>query len=295
MTYRLFLGDRTYSSWSLRGWLMFERFGIPRDTTFVSFAETDVARQINIAPAKTVPALITPEGAVVDDSLAIAEELATRHPDAAMWPADPKARATARTLAAEMHCGFGALRGDCPMHLRVAYRDVQPSAQVQADLRRIETIWDHARTSLNVQGPWLCGAYSIADAMFAPVAARIAGYGLAVSDSAQAYVQAHLHDAAFRRWRAMAMAKGPVLPQYVRAYTETPWPMPTPKAAHAVQAGPSVNATCPYSGDPVTHFAQMNGQIWGFCNAFCRDKTVADPAAWPAFAAISGIATAPTL
>lgn len=295
MSYQLILGDRAYSSWSLRGWLLFERFGIPTDTRFVEFAGTQVAAQIDHFPAKTVPCLLTPEGAVIDDSLAIAEELASRHRDAGIWPSDPKARATARTLAAEMHCGFAALRTDCPMHLRVAYSDFPVREEVASDLRRLEDIWDHARRSLNVEGPWLCGSYSAADAMFAPVAVRIAGYGLPVSDTAQAYVQAHLNDAAFRRWRAMAMVQGPVLPQYVRDYTETPWPMPTPVPAKPVEQGPSVNDTCPYSGDPVTHFMEMNGQIWGFCNAFCRDKTVHDPAAWPNFAAISGIATAPTI
>lgn len=295
MSYRLFLGDRTYSSWSLRGWLLFERFGIPRDTSFVSFSDQNVAEQLNLSPAKTVPTMLTPEGAIVDDSLAIAEELASRHPEAGHWPSAPKARATARTLSAEMHCSFNALRNDCPMHLRVAYRDFAASPDVQTDLRRLEQIWDHARSSLNVSGPWLCGAYGAVDAMFAPVAARIAGYGLQVSDSAQAYVQAHLNDAAFRRWRAMAMAKGPELPWYKRDYPEAPWPMPEPVAAHPVATGPSVNATCPYSGKSNTHFMQMNDQIWGFCNAFCRDKTVADPAAWPAFTAISGIPTAPTI
>lgn len=293
MTYQLILGDRTYSSWSLRGWLLFERFGLSADLRFVEFAEAGVAEQINHAPAKTVPCLITPDGAVVDDSLAIAEELASRHPDAGLWPSDPKARATARTLAAEMHCGFSALRNECPMHLRTAYASAPVSDDVHADLRRLEQIWDHARSSLSVEGPWLCGSYGAVDAMYAPVAARIAGYGLAVSESAQAYVQAHLNDPAFRRWRAMAVAHGPVLPWYVRDYAEAAWPMPAPVPARAVANGPSQNDACPYSGLPVTDFLEMEGKIWGFCNPFCRDKTVADPAAWPAFAAMAGIATAP--
>ena len=104
MTYTLFLGDRTYSSWSLRGWLLFENFGLKAAATYLDFsAPGAIAKQIpQHAPARTVPTVITPEGAIVSESLAIAEELASRHPGAGIWPEDPLARATARTLAAEM-------------------------------------------------------------------------------------------------------------------------------------------------------------------------------------------------
>ena len=97
MTYHLLLGDYAYSSWSLRGWLLFEKFGIDRKQTMLDFSGQDVAGQLSdYAPARTVPTMITPEGAVVSDSLAIAEELASRHPKAGIWPEDPLARATAR-------------------------------------------------------------------------------------------------------------------------------------------------------------------------------------------------------
>lgn len=284
MTYKLFLGDRTYSSWSLRGWLLFEKFDIDRVTTFVDFAGDSVGDQLaEIAPARTVPTLVTPEGAVVSDSLAMAEEMANRHPDVGIWPADVKARATARTLAAEMHSGFTALRSDCPMNLRVAYADFAPYEEVEADLRRLEVIWSHARATCESDGPWLCGDYSAADAFYAPVAARIAGYGLQVNAEAQAYVNAHLCDPAFRRWRAMGFAAGAELPWYRRDHTRAPWPGPAPLHAQAVEDGTPENPACPYSGKPVTHLMELDGRIFGMCNAFCRDKTVADPEAWPQF------------
>lgn len=287
MTYDVVLGDYAYSSWSLRAWLLFDRFGIARNQTMVSFKAGSVPEQMpGMAPAMTVPAMRTPEGAIIGESLAIAEELAARHPALPLWPADPAARATARWLAAEMHAGFAALRADCPMNLRKAYVGFTPSDAVKADLRRLEVIWDHARRQCAPDGHWLCGDYSIADAFFAPVAARIAGYALPVSGSAQAYVDAHLNDPAFRRWRAMGLIRGPELDRYRRPHETGDWPGPAPAPARAVDAGTPENDACPYSGKPVTHLMETGGRIFGMCNAFCRDKTVTDPDAWPAFTAL---------
>ncbi|MEO3416842.1 glutathione S-transferase [Roseovarius sp. CAU 1744] len=286
MTYDLILGDYAYSSWSLRGWLLFERFGIARRTGMVNFKKGGVAEQMpEWAPARTVPAVRTPEGALLTESIAIAEELAQRHPEAGLWPDEPGARATARSLAAEMHAGFAALRGECPMNLRLAYAGVTPSEAVAADLRRLEAIWDYARDLCTPDGPWLCGAYSAVDAFYAPVAARIAGYGLQVSESAQAYVSAHLADPAFRRWRAMGLVHGEVLDRYRKPFAVADWPGPVPLPARVSNADPE-NANCPYSGKPSTHMLELEGRVFGFCNAFCRDKTVADPAAWPTFMAL---------
>lgn len=288
MTYDLILGDYAYSSWSLRGWLLFDRFGISCRTEMVNFKKGSVPEQMpGWAPAKTVPAVRTPDGAILTDSIAIAEELADRHPEAGLWPDDPRARATARSLTAEMHSGFMALRAECPMNLRLAYTGVEPSEGVIADLRRLELIWDHARESSASEGPWLCGAYSIADAFYAPVAARIAGYGLEVSQGAQDYVAAHLTDPAFRRWRSMGLVHGEVLNRYKKPYETTPWPGPAALAAEATEAS-AENAACPYSGKPPTHMMALDGRVFGFCNAFCRDKTVADAEAWPAFMALRG-------
>jgi glutathione S-transferase len=233
----------------------------------------------------------TPEGEVVGESIAILETLAERHPEAGLWPADPAARAMARYMVAEMHAGFRDLRGECPMNLGRSFSDREVSAAVMADLDRLQQIWSRASARFGTGGPWLFGAYSGADAFFAPVAARIATYALPVGAEAAAYVAAHLADPAFRRWRAMGLAEGFEQPSYIPYYgrTERPWPGPKPLAA-TLAGGPSENPACPYSGKPVTHFLRLGGRTWGFCNAFCRDKTLQDPQAWPAFMAMVGTA-----
>ncbi len=288
MTYDLHIGDYAYSSWSLRGWLMLDRFGLTYSARLVDFSDTSVAEQMAaLAPARTVPCLVTEDGAVLSDTLAMGEELATRHPDLGFWPQDPRARAAARSLTAEMHSSFSALRGACPMNLRSAYSDFAAAPDVAADVARIEELWAYARALAPVEGPWLFGAYSLADAFYAPVAARIAGYGLAVGTEAAKYVEAHLSDPAFRRWRALGLCVGETLPWYAMPNATRPWPGPAPFAAKAVPHGPAVNTACPYSGKPATHFMETGGVIFGMCNATCRDKTVADPAAWPAFVALA--------
>ena len=287
MTYDLAIGDRAYSSWSLRGWLLFDAFGIPVKTHSARLYTTELATLLKgYFPARTAPTMRTPDGAIVPETLAIAEELASRHPDAGIWPSDPKARSVARVLASEMHAGFTALRGDCPMNLRVSYRAFPPSDAVLADLDRLQVIWKWARDETGATGPWLCGDYCAADAFFAPVAGRIAGYNLPVGPDAAAYVGAHLAHPSFRRWRAMALVDGADQDYYYRDYSHRLWPGPQVLHANAVAQGPSVNATCPYSGDPVTDFMTLGGKVWGFCNAFCRDKTAADPEVWPKFMAL---------
>lgn len=286
MTYDLVIGDRAYSSWSLRGWLLFDAFGIPVKLHRARLYTDELPNLLkSFHPGKTAPTMRTPDGVVVPETIAIAEELASRHPEAGLWPTDPKARAVARVLAAEMHAGFGALRNHCPMNLRVSYTDCEPPAEVLADLARLEVIWDWARAETG-STVWLAGEYSAADAFFAPVATRIATYNLPVSDRAMAYVQAHLAHPSFRRWRAMGMVDGADQDFYRRPYPRRPWPGPVPMAAHAVEGTEAENAACPYSGDPVTHVLEMQGRRFGFCNAFCRDKTVADPEAWPKFMAL---------
>lgn len=192
-----------YSSWSLRGWLMFEKFGIPVTTHMVGLYSGTMAEDLRpLAPARLVPVIRTPNGTVVGESLAIAETLAEDHPEAGHWPADPAHRATARWLCAEMVSGFGALRGDCPMQLQRRYRGFSPSDKVLADLSRIETLWAHARLISGAKEGWLFGDYSLADVFYTPVAARIVGYALPVSEKSQAYCHALLSDPAVKAWRA---------------------------------------------------------------------------------------------
>lgn len=287
MTYDLVIGDRAYSSWSLRGWLFFDAFGIPVKTHSARLYTDELPTLLKqFHPARTAPTMRTPEGAVVPETIAIAEELATRHPDAHLWPTDPKARAIARAVSAEMHAGFTALRSHCPMNLRVSYTDCAPPDAVLADLARLDTIWTWARQETNSQTQWLCGAYSVADAMFAPVATRIATYNLPVTPAAMDYVMAHLAHPSFRRWRAMGMVDGADQDFYRRDYPRRDWPGPKPLPARAVDGTDTENTTCPYSGKPVTHALELHGRRFGFCNAFCRDKTAADPEAWPQFMAL---------
>lgn len=215
MTYELFIGDRAFSSWSLRGWLMFEKFNIPYKTRLVGLYGGTLKQDLAaLAPARYVPVMRTSSGVVIGDTLAMAETLAEAFPDRAMWPENPKARGLARWMVAEMHAGFHALRGDCPMQILHQWIGFAPSQAVRDDLARIQELWACARAEFGAEfgaelgtgGPWLFGAYSLADAFFAPVAMRIAGYDLPVSAQARAYVSAHLADPAFHEWRRDALA-----------------------------------------------------------------------------------------
>ncbi|MEY1554573.1 glutathione S-transferase [Yoonia sp. R2331] len=287
MTYELFIGDRTFSSWSMRGWLMLECFDLPYKTTLVGLYSGTYREDLAaLAPARTVPAMRTPQGGILTDSLAMAETLAEENPDLALYPKDPAARALARSMASEMHSGFSALRGACPQMLAHGWNGFAVSDDVKADLDRIMTLWQRAKDLYGADGPWLFGDYTLVDAFYAPVAGRIATYGLPVDGSTQSYVAAHLDDPAFRRWRAMGLTETYDPMPYRHALPEIPWPGPTPLTAEPVTDGTPENDRCPYSGEDVTHLAQIEGRIFGFCNAFCRDKTVADAAAWPKFMAL---------
>jgi glutathione S-transferase len=284
MTYTLYLGDRTFSSWSLRGWLRFEKFNIPYRTEMVGLYSGTMARDLAaLAPARLVPVVKTPAGDVVGDTIAIAETLAEFHPAAGLWPRDPPARILARWMVAEMHAGFTALRNDCPMQLHSAYSGFGISPGVQADLDRLAQLWALARDRHGAAGPWLFGAYSLADVFFAPIAARLAGYGLSAGPVADEYVALHLADTAFRQWRALGLVKSYDPVPYAPELPVGPWQGPAPLSAKPVDGGTPENAVCPYSGKPSAYFLALDGRVFGFCNATCRDKTVNDPAAWPAF------------
>lgn len=234
MGYDLYIGDKAFSSWSLRGWLMFEAFGIAFDEHMVGLYSGTMAEDLApLAPARLVPVMTTPEGWVVGETLAMAETLAERHPEAGLWPADPAARAMARWLVAEMHAGFGALRSACPMQLLKVYEGFEVTPAVRADLARIEDLWARARAAFGPGsqeggsqegGPWLFGRYSLADVFYAPVAARIAGYDLPVSAAARAYVDAHLAHPAFVKWRAAGLELSYDPEPYAMALGSRGWP-----------------------------------------------------------------------
>ncbi|UWQ53307.1 glutathione S-transferase [Leisingera caerulea] len=205
MAYELYIGDRMYSSWSLRGWLMLKKFSLPHTVHMVGLYSGTMADDMaHLAPARLVPALRTPDGTVIGESMAIAETLAERHPEAGLWPSDPAQRATARWLAAEMAAGFGALRSECPMQLAHVYEGFEVSPGVKTDLNRIESLFAHARKISGHSSGYLFGAYSLADVFYTPVAARIVGYGLPVSGETRVYCKLLLSDPAVLRWQEQA-------------------------------------------------------------------------------------------
>lgn len=225
MTYQLYIGDRTFSSWSLRGWLMLEKFGLDYQTHQVGlYAGTYRQELAHLAPARTVPALQTDEGHVLSDSLAMGETLAERHPALEIYPRDPAARALARSITAEMHSGFQALRSECSMVLRHGWEGFAPSQAVLDDLARIEALWTLAIDRHGGDEPWLFGAYSLADVFYAPVACRITAYDLPVSEKSSAYVAAHLQDPAFQEWRTASLSETFDPWPYVMNLPKKPWP-----------------------------------------------------------------------
>ena len=225
MTYDLYIADQMYSSWSLRGWLMLEKFAIPYHQHMVGLYKGTMADDMApVFPARLVPAIRTPEGTVVGESMAIAETLAERHPDAGHWPSDPDNRATARWLCAEMASGMAALRSDCAMQLQRCYKGFVPSDAVQADLARIELIWAHARKTSGAEAGWLFGEYCLADVFYTPVAARIVGYQLPVSDASKEYCELLLSDPAVLKWRAAGEHVVYDPEPYPVDLPSTPWP-----------------------------------------------------------------------
>lgn len=225
MTYELYIGDRTFSSWSYRGWLMLEKFGLDFSTNLVGlYAGTMAEEMKHLAPAKTVPALKTAEGFVLSDSLAMAETLAERHPEVNLWPRDGAARALARSITAEMHSGFMPLRADCPNMISHVWDGFKPSEAVLKDVARIEELWSLARSRHGAGGPWLFGEYSLADVFYAPIAFRMTTYQLPVSDASQAYINAHLADLAFKKWKTEADKEVHEPFPYEFGLNKLPWP-----------------------------------------------------------------------
>lgn len=203
MKHTLFVGDYAYSSWSLRGWLLCDGFGIDVDLHYAHMNTPAFnALKDQIAPGRLVPALRHGgSGTIVWDSVAMAETLAEEAP---LWPEDPAARATARSLTAEMHSGFTSLRSACPMNMRRAYQGFKYNADILSDLTRLAKVWGHARTFSDTEGPFLFGRFTGADAFFAPVASRIATYDLPLNAANKSYVQALLHHPSVQRWYAKA-------------------------------------------------------------------------------------------
>ena len=214
MALELYIGNKNYSSWSLRPWLLLTQAGIPfREVKvrFDSFAADSAFKATvgRISPVGKVPVLVD-DGFAVWDTLAIAEYVAERFPEKHLWPADARQRARARSVCAEMHSGFTALRNHCPMNIEAALPEVgrivwRDQAGVRADLARIEAIWTELLDAHG--GPMLFGDFGIADAYYAPVCSRIRTYALPVSPAVAAYVDRVHALPAMQAWTADALAE----------------------------------------------------------------------------------------
>ncbi|MDV9032885.1 glutathione S-transferase family protein [Pseudomonas sp. RAC1] len=207
MNYHLIIGDKLYSSWSLRGALALELAGVPYEETLVKLNQADTSTRL-LAHSATgkVPVLKTEHGTIAD-SLAIAEYLNEQHPQAQLWPADVAARAQARSACAQMHSGFFALRGAMPFDLsRNQALDSVP-LDVQTDIDRMVALWSECRLVAKDSGPFLFGRASLADAFFAPVAVRLRTYRVTVPAEAAAYIETIYNWPAFQAWQQAGLAE----------------------------------------------------------------------------------------
>jgi len=212
MLLKLIIGNKNYSSWSLRPWIAMRHTGIAFEEEVIPLYEPGSReRVLTYSPAGKVPILIDGD-MTIWESLAILDHLAERFPKAKLWPADPMARARARAISAEMHAGFGPLRRHCPMNMRRVSRKRELTAEVAADVRRIEDIWTDCRRRFGEGGPFLFGTFSAADAMYAPVVSRFASYAIGVGAACEAYMAAMMALPAWQEWRSVGVAEPWVMP-----------------------------------------------------------------------------------
>jgi len=203
----LVIGNKNYSSWSLRPWMVLRTFGVPFDEVMLQLDTPEFQAEIaRWAPNRRVPALHD-DALVVWDSLAICEYLNERYLDNRGWPADIAARAHARSAAAEMHSGFTALRSQMPMNMRRTPDAYRGDAAAAKDIARVQQLWRELRERHGAGGEFLCGAFSIVDAMFAPVVSRFLSYGVPMDATAQAFADAIQGLDAWREWRAAGEAE----------------------------------------------------------------------------------------
>jgi glutathione S-transferase len=220
MPLKLIIGNKNYSSWSLRPWIAMKVAGIAFAEQVISLDDPQFKRIVMaISPAGKVPALA--DGEVhVWESLAILEYLAEKFPQANLWPDDVQARAHARAISAEMHAGFLPLRRECPMNFWRPVKNRGLSADTVANVARIDAMWTDCRSRFGSGGPFLFGAFGAADAMYAPVVSRFATYGVDVGPSSRAYMEAVMGLAAWLEWKAAALKEPWVLPE-----DEPDWPL----------------------------------------------------------------------
>ena len=216
---KLVIANKLYSSWSLRPWMVLRASGIAFEEIQIPLRQDDSrARVLEHSPSGKVPALIDGDQ-VIWESLAIIEYLAESHPDKAIWPQNRAARAHARAIASEMHSGFQALRAGCPMNLGARYKTPEMTDVMSGCVNRIEEIWADARAQFGGKGRYLYGAFSAADAMYAPVASRLDTYQIPVSAGSRSYMDAILGHRAFQEWRTAALAEPWTIANYDAGHT----------------------------------------------------------------------------
>jgi glutathione S-transferase len=207
----LVIGNKLYSSWSLRPWLLLKQLGIAIDEVLIPLDRPDTKARIHEhSPAGKVPILIEGDIAVWE-SIAIMDHVGETYEDAEVWPRDPHARAMARSVAAEMHAGFMALRSACPMNLGKRFGERERGDKVAHDVARATGIFREARGRFGSGGPFLFGEFSAADAMYAPVVTRLDTYSIPVDPVSQEYMGAILSLPTFQEWRTAALEESWVL------------------------------------------------------------------------------------
>lgn len=208
---QLIIGNKNYSSWSLRPWLLLSHHKLPFDEVRIPLDQDDTqATLAKYTDAGKVPVLLDGD-LTVWDSLAICEYASERYLGGKGWPDDLRARAQARACCAEMHSGFTEIRRRLPMNCRATGRQVPMDAALNREIARIEQIWSTNRETISASGPWLFGEFSIADCMFAPVVFRFNTYGIKVSDCASRYMELVLNHDAIQEWIRQAIAETEVL------------------------------------------------------------------------------------
>ncbi|HWK44866.1 MAG TPA: glutathione S-transferase family protein [Stellaceae bacterium] len=209
--FTIYLGNKNYSSWSLRPWLALKATGVPFDEVVIPLYEpTSRATILKYSPSGRVPTLA--HGAItVWESLAICEYIAELFPAATLWPADPAVRATARSVSTEMHAGFQALRAHLPMNIRSSFPNRGVTPEVQSDINRVAALWRDCRKQVpEGAGPFLFGGFTVADAMYAPVVSRFRTYKIDLDEACQAYADAIWTLPAMQEW-ALAASNEPMI------------------------------------------------------------------------------------
>jgi glutathione S-transferase len=220
MSLKLIIGNKNYSSWSLRPWIAMKVADIHFGEEVIPLYEPGSGEQIRqYSPTGKVPILIDGNQCIWE-SLAILEYLAEKFPRAQLWPGDAHARSHARVIASEMHAGFQSLRKACPMNMWLPPKTRPQTDEVMADVYRIDTLWNDCRARFGKEGPFLFGRFGIADAMYAPVVSRFHNYAINVSAVSHTYMNAMMALPAWKEWHGAALKES-----WIMKHNEPDWPL----------------------------------------------------------------------